>query len=71
KFDNSQNSTIHTTFRISLRSSSTPEPRDPLLKVVIDWFVIRYLILRCKGLGSSSQRTRCTKGTTSTHRQGV
>jgi hypothetical protein len=26
-------SAIHITYRISLRSSSMPEPRDPLLKV--------------------------------------
>ncbi|GKE94465.1 hypothetical protein Tco_1579320 [Tanacetum coccineum] len=35
RFDDSLNSAIHTTYRISLRSSSMPEPRDPLLKVVI------------------------------------
>lgn len=29
------NSAIHITYRISLRSSSMPEPRDPLLKVLI------------------------------------
>jgi hypothetical protein len=34
RFDDSLNSAIHTTYRISLRSSSMPEPRDPLLKVV-------------------------------------
>ena len=34
KFDDSLKSAIHTTYRISLRSSSMPEPRDPLLKVV-------------------------------------
>ncbi|EMD91248.1 hypothetical protein COCHEDRAFT_1103804 [Bipolaris maydis C5] len=33
RFDDSLNSAIHTTYRISLRSSSMPEPRDPLLKV--------------------------------------
>ena len=36
RFDDSLNSAIHTTYRISLRSSSMPEPRDPLLKVLID-----------------------------------
>ncbi len=36
RFDDSLNSAIHTTYRISLRSSSMPEPRDPLLKVVND-----------------------------------
>ena len=34
RFDDSLNSAIHITYRISLRSSSMPEPRDPLLKVV-------------------------------------
>ena len=34
KLDDSRNSAIHINYRISLRSSSTPEPRDPLLKVL-------------------------------------
>ena len=34
-FDGSRNSAIHTTYRISLRSSSIREPRYPLLRVVI------------------------------------
>jgi hypothetical protein len=34
RFDDSLNSAIHTTYRISLRSSSMREPRDPLLKVL-------------------------------------
>jgi hypothetical protein len=33
RFDDSLNSAIHITYRISLRSSSMREPRDPLLKV--------------------------------------
>ena len=33
RFDDSLSSAIHITYRISLRSSSMPEPRDPLLKV--------------------------------------
>lgn len=33
-FDDSRNSAIHTTYRISLRSSSSQEPRHPLLKAV-------------------------------------
>ena len=33
KFDDSRNSAIHTTYRISLRSSSLREPRHPLLGV--------------------------------------
>jgi hypothetical protein len=35
RFDDSQCSAIHTTFRASLRSSSMREPRDPLLKVLM------------------------------------
>ena len=34
RFDDSLNSAIHITYRILLRSSSMPEPRDPLLKVL-------------------------------------
>ena len=34
RFDDSHNSAIHTTYRISLRSSSLREPRYPLLRVV-------------------------------------
>lgn len=39
RFDDSLNSAIHITYRISLRSSSMPEPRDPLLKVLIDLII--------------------------------
>ena len=35
RFDDSRNSAIHTTYRISLRSSSLHEPRYPLLRVVL------------------------------------
>ena len=35
RFDDSLNSAIHITYRISLRSSSMQEPRDPLLKVLL------------------------------------
>jgi hypothetical protein len=44
RFDDSLNSAIHTTYRISLRSSSMPEPRDPLLKVLI--FVCLFRLLQ-------------------------
>ena len=37
RFDGSRNSAIHTTYRISLRSSSLREPRYPLLRVVFSW----------------------------------
>ena len=35
RFDDSRNSAIHTTYRISLRSSSLREPRYPLLRVLV------------------------------------
>ena len=35
RFDDSRDSAIHITYRISLRSSSLREPRDPLSKVVL------------------------------------
>ena len=38
RFDDSLNSAIHITYRISLRSSSMREPRDPLLKVVYNFY---------------------------------
>lgn len=37
RLDDSLNSAIRITYRSSLRSSSMPEPRDPLLKVLIDF----------------------------------
>ena len=40
RFDDSLNSAIHITYRISLRSSSMREPRDPLLKVVFKQIII-------------------------------
>ena len=40
RLDDSLNSAIHITYRSSLRSSSMPEPRDPLLKVLTD-FIFR------------------------------
>lgn len=40
RFDGSLNSAIHITYRISLRSSSMPEPRDPLLKVLTCFFFV-------------------------------
>ena len=40
RFDDSLNSAIHITYRISLRSSSMLEPRDPLLKVFNDCVLV-------------------------------
>ena len=49
RFDDSLNSAIHITYRISLRSSSMPEPRDPLLKVLTCFFVFQIrTVIRCK-----------------------
>jgi hypothetical protein len=42
RFDDSQCSAIHTTFRASLRSSSMQEPRDPLLKVLFCFRTFRH-----------------------------
>jgi hypothetical protein len=44
RFDDSLNSAIHITYRISLRSSSMREPRDPLLKVVLDALDAVYIL---------------------------
>ena len=41
RFDDSRNSAIRITYRISLRSSSMPEPRDPLLKVLNILVILR------------------------------
>ena len=38
-FDDSLSPAIHTTYRISLRSSSLREPRHPLLRVVLGFFL--------------------------------
>lgn len=72
RFDDSLNSAIHTTYRISLRSSSMPEPRDPLLKVLISncvCFAQTTQLPQSVWLGSIDGRTRrgnkkgaCTQG---------
>jgi hypothetical protein len=43
RFDDSLNSAIHITYRISLRSSSMREPRDPLLKVLLDYNITTFI----------------------------
>jgi hypothetical protein len=55
RFDDSLNSAIHITYRISLRSSSMPKPRDPLLKVLIEFCIVTQKAaedkeLKCWGL---------------------
>ena len=49
RFDDSLNSAIHTTYRISLRSSSMREPRDPLLKV-LTCFVLASKLRQCRDM---------------------
>src|ERR1700710_2005751 len=51
RFDDSLNSAIHITYRISLRSSSMPEPRDPLLKVLIDLSIYSDVLVRRQEFG--------------------
>ena len=40
RFDDSLNSAIHITYRVSLRSSSMGEPRDPLSKVILLFLIV-------------------------------
>ena len=72
RFDDSLNSAIHITYRISLRSSSMPEPRDPLLKVLINSKVYSDAKMQCyippgaprrpKAGSPPRQQSRMTKG---------
>ena len=50
RFDDSRNSAIRITYRILLRSSSMPEPRDPLLKVFAA--LLRRFIFRRAPIGA-------------------
>ena len=45
KFDDSLNSAIRITYRISLRSSSLREPRHPSLKVVMSFLGLKSITL--------------------------
>src|SRR6202035_215717 len=74
RFNDSRNSAIHITYRISLRSSSMREPRDPLLKVVFyrlgqkpfQWYIRIHSMefLRRKNIGQQTYNrcTWCEKG---------
>ena len=68
RFDGSRNSAIHTTYRISLRSSSLREPRYPLLRVVFVYdrqcmtIVLQSLVwLRPWKKAQLSENTGCEK----------
>ncbi|EMF07910.1 hypothetical protein SEPMUDRAFT_145511 [Sphaerulina musiva SO2202] len=67
RFDDSLNSAIHITYRISLRSSSMPEPRDPLLKVLFN-----LLKLRRRDAVVAPEATSCVhRGLEGTRRPGA
>ena len=51
KFDDSLNPAIHITYRVSRRSSSLREPRDPSLKGGF-WFVVLFVQKPLVGCGS-------------------
>ena len=62
RFDDSLNSAIHTTYRISLRSSSMREPRDPLLKVLTFIKTIQTDVKNKKSIGFPSMGTHQPEG---------
>ena len=62
RFDDSLNSAIHITYRISLRSSSMPEPRDPLLKVLIYFFAFATQKYCMKNIGFGVPGGRLSPG---------
>jgi hypothetical protein len=70
RFDDLLNSAIHTTYRISLRSSSMPEPRDLLLKVVIIMFVSDADLTIKKVLSLSNRRVSLPRKYECANRQG-
>ena len=70
RFDDSLNSAIHTTYRISLRSSSMPEPRDPLLKVVTIMF-FSDADCNCKGFECCPIGGRTRRGNEGTQKTWV
>ena len=61
KFDDSLNSAIRITYRISLRSSSLREPRHPLLKVV-RMFLVKSITANKSSDTSQSQICTCIWG---------
>src|SRR6266545_86751 len=69
RFDDSLNSAIHITYRISLRSSSMREPRDPLLKVVINNFI--NFLPNNLHTGGAQRDGEMKGGTTSVHSPGA
>lgn len=62
RLDDSRNSAIHTTYRISLRSSSLQEPRYPLLRVVATYFRSSQREASQSGVGCSVCASRTPRG---------
>ena len=57
RFDDSRNSAIRITYRISLRSSSLREPRYPLLRVVLSFVFFFFFFLESFHYKKSVERT--------------
>jgi hypothetical protein len=73
RFDDSLNSAIHITYRISLRSSSMREPRDPLLKVLTFCIVSQSdcgCALRCLIADLPRSRNGCGEATWKWYAEG-
>jgi hypothetical protein len=68
RFNDSRNSAIHITYRISLRSSSLREPRDPLSKVVSIAFAVRLLLDSSKKSAKAPQKHYNAQGLPSSKR---
>ena len=67
RFDDSLNPAIHITYRISLRSSSLPEPRDPPLRGMDIGLIIckQTILFSVNGIGFEDRKTPyLTKGET-------
>ena len=62
RFDDSLNPAIHITYRISLRSSSSPEPRDPPLRGVDISVSVRKRNAEVQLIGFGRESARRTVG---------
>ena len=62
RFNGSLDSAIHITYRVSLRSSSMPEPRDPSSKVLIFKFLVCICVSDVDKKGDADGRAFLAKG---------
>jgi hypothetical protein len=62
RFNGSLDSAIHITYRVSLRSSSMPEPRDPSSKVLIFKFLVCICVSDVDKKGDAVARAFLAKG---------